>query len=306
MPPRASVARGVPLLSSMRTVASWSRLWVLLAGLLPLGLPWLFPTAPPLNRFVLGFVGWVALSKALDEARGGPDVDVVRGHRARRLLWLLMPPRLSWPDSYAERQAIACEGRARLSWGLAKLAVFSMFWHMQPLGLPPVLLGPAHTLWGLTLCYLALAGIADTVTSLPMLRGVHVAQAFRRPFVARSPRELWHQRWNLWFHRVIGRHVFRPLRRRPALALMSGFVVSGLAHEYLVVAALGHTDFGMLRFFILQGLAVLLQKPLSRRLGVRLAAPLAWGLHGAWLLLTAPLLLVSAFRIAGVTTPTLW
>ena len=116
------------------------------------------------------------------------------------------------------------------------------------------------------------------------------------PPLARSPRDFWGRRWNLVVHDLVFRHVFLPLGglRRPLRSTVGVFVISGLIHEYFVLACLGHPGrypgFMML-FFGLHGLAVMVQLAWDRGPGrrSRMARPLAIVLHLAWFTLTAPL-----------------
>jgi D-alanyl-lipoteichoic acid acyltransferase DltB (MBOAT superfamily) len=137
----------------------------------------------------------------------------------------------------------------------------------------------------------------DLVTCLPMLFGVHVAENFDRPFLAASPSDLWSRRWNFWFHDFVRREVFLPLRRSRRLAVLATFAVSGLAHEYLIIASLGTSRGQMLAFFLLQAVAVLL----SHRRARSLPRGLGCVLHTGWLILTIPLFLEPILQIVPLS-----
>src|SRR5690606_20388118 len=96
--------------------------------------------------------------------------------------------------------------------------------------------------WNLWMLYAALSGLADVVTGLAMQSGIGFAEVFDAPPLARSPRDFWSRRWNLYIHDLAYRHVFPRWGgiRHPLRATLGVFVVSGLMHEYVVWACLGH------------------------------------------------------------------
>jgi len=252
--------------------------------------PWLVPEwLPPIRMFV-GLLAWLAISKLVEWARDRPRDPRTRTSRRAFLLWLSMPPKITWPLDDAQAAQNRRQGWRRAQRGLLKasalaaLVALSMLW--PALHERYVL----QSLWGLWICYLVFSGAMDLGTSVPMLCGLHVADIFDRPFAATSPRDLWGKRWNLWFHGFVQREVFWPLRRRPQLALLATFVLSGVAHEYLVIAALGDTHGEMLAFFGLQGAYVWLNWRLERDAG-RWPPLVGWALNLVFLILTAPLFL---------------
>jgi hypothetical protein len=54
------------------------------------------------------------------------------------------------------------------------------------------------------------------------------------PLLARGVADSWGRRWNLWFSDWFRFTILGPLRRRPVLAIMLVFLVSGFAHEWVV------------------------------------------------------------------------
>jgi hypothetical protein len=275
-----------------------STIWLpsagLLAAALMVGAPWLVPASLPAMRLFAGLLGWLAVTKAAELARNLPRDPQTRASTGAFVLWLLMPRPSTWPTTATERARFRAEGAQRGLRGLSKAVCL--------LGLIALSLSQPglhthlwlHSAWGLCLCYLVFSGGMDLLTCIPMLFGVHVAENFDSPFLAASPSELWARRWNFWFHEFVRREVFLPLRRSPRRAVLATFAVSGLAHEYLVVAALGRSSGQMLAFFMLQGLAVLL----SHRRAGRLPRKLTWALHMGWLILTLPLFLQPILQIA--------
>jgi hypothetical protein len=255
--------------------------------------PWLVPASLPFLRLFGGLVGWLAITKAAELARDLPRDYQTRVSTGAFLLWLVMPRPTTWPTDATERARFRAEGVSRGLRGSLKVACLlvliavSVSWPDLHTRLW------LHSFWGLWVCYLAFSGGMDLATSIPMLFGVHVAENFDRPYLAASPRELWSQRWNFWFHDFVLREVFLPLRRSPRRAVLATFAVSGLAHEYLIIAALGRSRGQMWAFFILQALGVLLFHRRARSV----PRGLAWTLHFAWLVLTIPLFLEPILEI---------
>jgi len=272
------------------------------AVLLTLGLlcaPWLVPLPWSTLRLLVGLLGWLAITKTADLLREAPRDPKTRSSVSAFALWCLMPAKVRWPDNDVQRASTRRLGLRRMLRGLLKVGVL-----VGLLALP--VLWPAlrshvllHSLWGLCVCYCVFSGGIDLGTSLPMCWGIHVDEIFDAPFVATSPRDFWGTRWNKWVQRFLRREVFMPLRRKPAVAVLAVFLLSGLAHEYLAIAALGTSRGQMLGFFLLQGLALLLtwRLPRPRSVWTRFVG---WALHTAWLVTTGPLFLEPVFRAAPI------
>jgi len=82
------------------------------------------------------------------------------------------------------------------------------------------------------------------------------------PLRSTSVAEFWGRRWNGAFNDLALGLVFRPLVRRTgvAIATLSAFAASGLVHETVISLPAG-AGFGLpTAYFLLQGLAVLLQR----------------------------------------------
>lgn len=76
-------------------------------------------------------------------------------------------------------------------------------------------------------------------------------------FAARGTAEFWGQRWDVWMSDWFRQVIFRPMRRRPALAVAVVFLVSGVVHEFVINFSLwlvtGRNQFGsMMAYFGLQ------------------------------------------------------
>lgn len=278
----------------LRPAPSVARL--LPALLVPLAIPLLVPVSWVYARALTTVLCVVMAGKAYELWRGRvPDPRLLE-HPSSFCFWLLVPPKARLPADPAEAQRVRAEGRHRLLRALAKtpgvavLTLVHLRWpvlHHDPW---------VEAFWGLWITYLGVSAFVDVVTGLAMQTGIHVAEGFDAPPLARSPRDFWGRRWNLVVHDLVFRHVFLPLGglRRPLRSTVGVFVISGLIHEYFVLACLGHPGrypgFMML-FFGLHGLAVMVQLAWDRGPGrrSRMARPLAIVLHLAWFTLTAPL-----------------
>ncbi|MGH1347815.1 MAG: MBOAT family protein [Nannocystales bacterium] len=161
-------------------------------------------------------------------------------------------------------------------------------------------LGLGFTVWSMLYLYALISAIADGLTGLLMLTGLHMSESFEAPMLARSSSDFWGRRWNRFVTRWAFSNVFVPAggRRRPVRATILVFAISGLMHEYLVVAC-GH-GFGsytgwMLMFFILHGLGVVLVS----RVPWELPRPIATALHTGLMVVTAPLFFVPLDEAVG-------
>jgi hypothetical protein len=79
---------------------------------------------------------------------------------------------------------------------------------------------------------------------------------FDNPFAARTPADFW-RRWNPAFRDFFDEFIFRPLggARRPVVATLAVFAVSGVAHEYVFGVATGRVQGWQMLFFMTQGCA---------------------------------------------------
>jgi predicted DCC family thiol-disulfide oxidoreductase YuxK len=91
---------------------------------------------------------------------------------------------------------------------------------------------------------------------------VDAAPIMDAPLRSTSVAEFWGRRWNGAFNDLALGLVFRPMARRTdiAVATLSAFAVSGLVHETVISLPAG-AGFGLpTAYFLVQGLAVLLQR----------------------------------------------
>ena len=89
------------------------------------------------------------------------------------------------------------------------------------------------------------------------LLGAYAPEPMDHPLTARSPADFW-RRYNRWIGESLREDIFRLVggRRRPVLATLVVFLVSGALHEYVFSVAVGGVQGYQLAFFSLQGIAV--------------------------------------------------
>lgn len=119
---------------------------------------------------------------------------------------------------------------------------------------------------------------------------VDAAPIMDAPLRSTSVAEFWGRRWNGAFNDLVLGLIFRPMARRTGVApaTLSAFAVSGLIHETVISLPAG-AGFGLpTAYFLLQGLAVLLQRKAVVLRGVVsgrfftmivVAAPAFWLFH---------------------------
>jgi len=253
------------------------------------------PGAWALVRIAFSVAAVTMTTKVWTVARSRPRDPAMAATFARFALWFIMPPETTWPTDDHARARHRELGLRRLGRVLAKAPGFVALYALQ-LWVPAVHdIAFAHAFWALWLCWLGISAIVDVVTGTAMLAGVHVDEIFDTPPLARSPRDFWGRRWNLFVHHFAARFVFLPLggRRHPIVATFGVFACSGAMHEYFVFATLGGVSRytgTMMAFFALQGVAVVGEMVLRRRSRrARLPRAAAIALHIGWLTVTGPL-----------------
>ena len=266
--------------------------------LVSLALPFVVPATWIYARAITAVFAVVLATKSheLDRQRV-PDPGMLERF-ALFCFWLLMPPRSQRPTDDRASAQIRADGRRRLLRAALKIPPTTIL-VLAHLRWPELHDSPwLEAIWGLWMIYFSVTGLVDLISGLAMQTGLYVAEAFRAPPLARSPREFWGQRWNLIVNDLAYRLVFLPLGgiRRPLRSTLMVFVLSGLIHEYFVAATLGRPSSytgWMMIFFMLHGAVVMLQLWWDRGPGrnKRLYRPLAIALHMAWFTATAPLFL---------------
>ncbi|HZN64890.1 MAG TPA: MBOAT family O-acyltransferase [Tepidisphaeraceae bacterium] len=148
--------------------------------------------------------------------------------------------------------------------------------------------------------FFAAIQIARVSASLWRLAGGVADDATANPMAARTPAGFW-RRWNRPYWRFTREHVFEPLGgvRRPALATLAAFAVSGLFHEYVFGVAAGRVQGWQMAFFLLHGcatLATMRVKPRGAAVPLWVAGTLAFNLASA----------VLFFRSVDAVVPFYW
>jgi hypothetical protein len=265
---------------------------------MPFALPAFEPGIWALARIAVSVAAVTTTAKVWTSSRAGPRDPAMLASFGRFALWFIMPPETTWPADAAVAARNRAEGSRRLGRALAKLPGFGALYVLHVY--VPTVHDVAHVeaFWALWLCWLGISAIVDVVTGTAMLAGVHVEEIFDAPPLARSPRDFWGKRWNLFVHQFAARFLFIPLggRHHPIRATLGVFACSGAMHEYFVLATTGgvgahtgHTGW-MMAFFILQGLAVVAEMIMRRRSRrARLPRAAAIALHVVWLTATGPL-----------------
>lgn len=140
-------------------------------------------------------------------------------------------------------------------------------------------------------------GLFDLISCGWRSIGIAAVPLMDWPIASHSVTEFWGKRWNRAFRDLTFRFLFRPLASRlgTPVAMLTGFVVSGLIHDLVISWPAGGGYGWPTLFFSIQGLAVVLERsPAGRWLG------LGQGLTGrvfcfATVLLPSPLLFHHAF-----------
>ncbi len=102
--------------------------------------------------------------------------------------------------------------------------------------------------------------------------------------------EFWSKRWNNWFYDWFHQVLFKTFKRRPLMAIIITFLVSGIGHEVVIslpfFSLTGINVFGtMTAFFVFQGIGIIIDNRVFKKTQKRLRFIYMW----FWLLLFAPL-----------------
>jgi len=176
------------------------------------------------------------------------------------IFWLLLSP-----NALRRLQPVVDVWRVMLKpvlWFVAVLVGYWSYWW---------LVGVVH-LRGLLLSYTALPilmAMTEFLASLATVFGSPSGQLLPpihcRLWLTRGLADFWGRRWNLWFSDWFRYAILTRLLRRPVLALILIFAVSGVMHEWVINVPLyyltGTRLFGsMMVYFLLQAAGILLER----------------------------------------------
>lgn len=276
---------------------------------LVLSIPFWLPKDAAVWRFFLALSSVLLFARLWEATEERPASPLSLSTPGRFSLFLFSIGDLQFSTNDAERKQARRAGLFRLGRAGLKLAALALL--LVVLSALPTLADSAlpRAAWCLLAAYCASTAVSDVLSGATMaLSGHREAEVFQSPLIARSPIDFWSQRWNLMFRNAAYRLIFVPAggRKRAVQASILVFAFSALLHEYLVVAALGHTGGHMAAFFSLQGAATLLNAWARRRTERRMPRPLGIALTWAWMLLTSPLFFVPILEIFPLETLRLW
>nr|WP_237488251.1 MBOAT family protein [Hufsiella ginkgonis] len=101
-------------------------------------------------------------------------------------------------------------------------------------------------------------GILSISAGVWRLRGVNTWYLFNSPARSLTVGEFWSKRWNVAFSEMITIGVYRPVKKRAGtrIAVIAGFLFSGILHELAITLPV-RSGYGLpLVYFFIQGLIV--------------------------------------------------
>ncbi len=311
-----AIVGGVVVYSYVCLRSATTRRWlrVLPAAVLMMAAPFLVPLELTLLRFIAAFLALATTARLFDLAwQRAPDLRML-ATPSRFVMWAAILTDTTWTEEPEDKRRNRADGARRFSRGLAKSGLFLGLLAMStawPELHTEASWTPLSWLWTAWTFYLLFSLGTDFIQGAYMLAlGLHTDALFDRPFLARSPRDFWSRRWNLWFRVWSHRNIFAQLKGKmhSGAAVMVVFFMSAAIHEYLMIVSLGGTGGHMAAFFLLHGVVTVattaLLGPRLRRW--RMPAPVAVGLHTVWLVGTSSLFFVPLLQIFPLTAWRLW
>ena len=259
--------------------------WVMCSCVIVLSPFWIPLDAPHARalRFVIGVVAVTLLFKVYDAYRAP---EMARGLGVGR--WVAYLPNWFWfVVKRVPRAQPARRDWQRLAIGaplmVAAVALCILLLKLDWSGVPFALEHVAKVLAFAA----AMLSIGQTFAALYRRLAGPAMDPFDNPFLARTPAEFW-RRWNRPFRNFFDEYVFRPAggARRPVVATLSVFAVSGILHEYVFAVAIGRVEGRQMLFFMVQGCAAaatLRLRPRGRTAGLWWAGTVAFNLATALL-----------------------
>ena len=191
-------------------------LWMLFATvicLIPLAAPWLLiGDASRLSVSLVTIAGGIVMIKAIDWlARPRNSHDLIR-------VWLVLT---FWPALQIEDVAVPLtepEMRIRLVLWRAAAGTVSLTSGLALAALGQGLLIPDRgilidSFWKTVEIYLLAGGSNHLLVAAFALAGYRIQDGFRYPVLAHSILDFW-SRYNVWIHRWLKQHIFKPIARR--------------------------------------------------------------------------------------------
>ncbi len=236
--------------------ALW-QLWVL--ALLPLGLVLvLFPDQWPRYMYM-----WTLVLAIF----AGFKWMSWQGHRAAPL-WQNIAYLYLWPGldarsflrPTAQRQILG-NTASFSAIGLAALGGIFLFYLPDRIDADPYLIGWIGMIGFSLIFHFA---VLQLLGCFWRSRGVQAQPFMNKPLTAQNLADFWGKHWNTAFRDFTHRFLFKPLRTRlnVRVALLLGFLFSGLLHELVITVPAGGAYGGPTLYFLIQGFGILIQRQL--------------------------------------------
>jgi membrane bound O-acyltransferase family protein len=232
------------------------RLFGLLLGFMALVPPWF--AEPRTIRAFFCLVGAMVLFRVM---------DLFRDHRPRsaaRRIWHVVSPVDSRRLQHAPHRFDARSIGGAIAWGAVMAG--GLWIAFSGARLPSPASWVVRWAGGLVAAYALVETIWGSVRGLYALAGLATPVLHDHPALSRSVRELWGERWARPVSALLQANILKPLARRglPRVGLAAAFLGSAALHAYAILACAGPImALSMLAYFLVQGLLVLLERPLG-------------------------------------------